>query len=171
MFDSDIKMLTSFPLLNGISIPCLASQGASDSVRKTITNVFGGSVANEGLGFLALSFDWQYIGSFYMSLPLVQQGDLGDERLTSEADYPSVGVYSQLVGWPVYMLCSHGGHILQRHMECMSPRLFEERRLLNLHGVCLSCVSPYPSLCFQQAFLQQTAPFTIKPSYSDPHSP
>ncbi|KAF8512057.1 oligopeptide transporter [Gautieria morchelliformis] len=64
-----------FPLLNGISIPCLASQGASDAVRTTITNIFGGSVANEGLGLLSLCFDWQYLGSFYMSLPLVQQAN------------------------------------------------------------------------------------------------
>ncbi|KAF8588166.1 OPT superfamily oligopeptide transporter [Ramaria rubella] len=62
-----------FPTLNGFSIPCLASQGASDSTRTIFTNIFGGSEGNEGLGFLSLSFDWQYLGSTYMSLPLVQQ--------------------------------------------------------------------------------------------------
>ncbi|CAE6344031.1 Oligopeptide transporter 5 Short=AtOPT5 [Rhizoctonia solani AG-1 IB] len=32
-------------------------------------------IGNEGLGILSLSFDWQYIGSTYMSLPLIQQGN------------------------------------------------------------------------------------------------
>ncbi|GJJ10751.1 hypothetical protein Clacol_004979 [Clathrus columnatus] len=62
-----------FPWLNGVSIPCLASLKASDFVRMTFTNLFGGAQANEGLGLLSLSFDWQYITSTYMSLPLVQQ--------------------------------------------------------------------------------------------------
>ena len=79
---SHIHVFTRFPVLNGISIPCLASQGAGDSVRKTFTNIFGGSVANEGLGLLSLSFDWQYLGSYYMSLPLVQQGNFVENTLT-----------------------------------------------------------------------------------------
>ncbi|KAJ1310044.1 hypothetical protein OPQ81_006797 [Rhizoctonia solani] len=64
-----------FPLLNGFSVFCLASQKASTRVRKVFTNVFGGASGNEGLGILSLSFDWQYIGSTYMSLPLIQQGN------------------------------------------------------------------------------------------------
>ncbi|KAF8610390.1 oligopeptide transporter [Ceratobasidium sp. AG-I] len=64
-----------FPLLNGFSVFCLASQKASDNVREVFTNIFGGISGNEGLGLLSLSFDWQYIGSTYMSLPLIQQGN------------------------------------------------------------------------------------------------
>ncbi|KAF8758283.1 Peptide transporter MTD1 [Rhizoctonia solani] len=64
-----------FPLLNGFSVFCLASQKASTRVREVFTNVFGGVSGNEGLGILSLSFDWQYIGSTYMSLPLIQQGN------------------------------------------------------------------------------------------------
>ncbi|KAG9100791.1 hypothetical protein FRC06_003729 [Ceratobasidium sp. 370] len=64
-----------FPLLNGFSVFCLASQKASDNVRKVFTNIFGGISGNEGLGLLSLSFDWQYITSSPMSLPLVQQGN------------------------------------------------------------------------------------------------
>lgn len=47
-----------FPVLQGVSIFCLAHQ---DSL--VFTTLFGGSSNNEGLGFLALSFDWQYIAS------------------------------------------------------------------------------------------------------------
>ncbi|KKP07022.1 hypothetical protein THAR02_00901 [Trichoderma harzianum] len=44
------------PIFQGISIPCLARQ---DSL--VFTNLFGGAQNNEGLGFLGLCFDWNYI--------------------------------------------------------------------------------------------------------------
>ncbi|KAH6672407.1 OPT oligopeptide transporter protein-domain-containing protein [Halenospora varia] len=47
-----------FPLLQGLSIFCLAKQNSL-----LFTNLFGGSQGNEGLGFLSISFDWQYIAS------------------------------------------------------------------------------------------------------------
>lgn len=47
-----------FPLLQGVSIFCLANQHSL-----TFTNLFGGSQGNEGLGFLSFCFDWQYIAS------------------------------------------------------------------------------------------------------------
>lgn len=47
-----------FPLLQGVSIFCLANKN-----RMLFTNLFGGSQGNEGLGFLSISFDWQYIAS------------------------------------------------------------------------------------------------------------
>ncbi|KAL4079665.1 OPT oligopeptide transporter protein-domain-containing protein [Scleroderma citrinum] len=62
-----------FPLLNGFSVFCLASQHASPSVQSVFTNLFGGADGNEGLGLLSISFDWQYITSIFMSLPLTQQ--------------------------------------------------------------------------------------------------
>ncbi|RFU31628.1 hypothetical protein B7463_g4723, partial [Scytalidium lignicola] len=48
-----------FTVLEGVSIFCLAHQ---DSL--VFTNLFGGASGNEGVGFLALSFDWNYIAPF-----------------------------------------------------------------------------------------------------------
>jgi len=64
-----------FPLLNGFNIFCLASQRASPRTQDIFTNLFGGGDANEGLGLLSISLDWQYITSVFMSLPLVQQAN------------------------------------------------------------------------------------------------
>ncbi|KAF9269597.1 oligopeptide transporter [Marasmius fiardii PR-910] len=75
MFIWEIIPAYIFPLLNGFSIFCLASQKASRRVRDIFTNIFGGASGNEGLGLLSISLDWQYIGSSYMSLPLIQQGN------------------------------------------------------------------------------------------------
>ncbi|KAK4131015.1 OPT superfamily oligopeptide transporter [Trichocladium antarcticum] len=62
-----------WPWLNAVSIPCLAAMRATGATAATLTNIFGGSVNNEGLGILTLSFDWQYITSSNTSLPLVLQ--------------------------------------------------------------------------------------------------
>jgi len=63
MFIYEILPSYIFPLLNGFSIFCLASQRASPSLQDIFTNIFGGADGNEGLGLFSLSFDWQYIGS------------------------------------------------------------------------------------------------------------
>ncbi|KAG9691583.1 OPT superfamily oligopeptide transporter, partial [Aureobasidium melanogenum] len=47
-----------FPVLEGVSIFCLADQN-----NLVFTNLFGGASGNEGLGFLSFCFDWQYIAS------------------------------------------------------------------------------------------------------------
>ena len=47
-----------FTVLEGVSIFCLANQNSL-----VFTNLFGGASGNEGLGFLSVSFDWQYIAS------------------------------------------------------------------------------------------------------------
>ncbi|KAK0470542.1 oligopeptide transporter [Armillaria novae-zelandiae] len=73
MFVYEVIPSYVFPLLNGFSIFCLASQKASASTIDIFTNIFGGASSNEGLGLLNLSLDWQYIGSKYMCLPLIQQ--------------------------------------------------------------------------------------------------
>jgi hypothetical protein len=57
-----------FPLLIGFSIVCLAKQ---DSLM--VTNLFGGAQGNEGVGFLSLGFDWQYIAPFGSPLLLPLQ--------------------------------------------------------------------------------------------------
>ncbi|KAM0460201.1 hypothetical protein ACHAPV_004990 [Trichoderma viride] len=62
-----------FPFLNSVSIPCLAAMRATGSKAAVLTNLFGGSLNNEGLGLFSLSFDWQYITSFNTSLPLTLQ--------------------------------------------------------------------------------------------------
>ncbi|KAM6503339.1 oligopeptide transporter [Amanita muscaria] len=74
MFCYEIIPSYIFPLLNGVNIFCLASQNTTASVKDAFTNIFGGAMGNEGLGLLSVSFDWQYIGSYYLSMPLVQQG-------------------------------------------------------------------------------------------------
>lgn len=68
------------PIFQGISIPCLARQ---DSLL--ITNLFGGAQNNEGLGFLGLCFDWNYIAG-----------------LSSPLWYPLYTLVNSLVG---YLLC------------------------------------------------------------------
>ncbi|KAK8023639.1 OPT oligopeptide transporter [Apiospora rasikravindrae] len=62
-----------WPWLNAISIPCLASMNATGKTAATLTNIFGGSLNNEGLGLFSISLDWQYITSFNTSLPLKLQ--------------------------------------------------------------------------------------------------
>ena len=54
------------PVLTGVSFFCLANR---DSL--VFTNIFGGASGNEGLGLLAFSFDWQYIGTGAFYTPLI----------------------------------------------------------------------------------------------------
>ncbi|KAI8974273.1 OPT oligopeptide transporter protein-domain-containing protein [Trametes punicea] len=61
--------LVHLPLLNGINVICLATQHVPSGAQDVITNLFGGTDGNEGLGFLSLSLDWQYITSTFMSYP------------------------------------------------------------------------------------------------------
>ncbi|KIP08832.1 hypothetical protein PHLGIDRAFT_23337 [Phlebiopsis gigantea 11061_1 CR5-6] len=75
MFIYEVIPSYIFPLLNGVSIICLATQKAPAGAQDVITNLFGGTDGNEGLGFLSLGFDWQYITSTSMSFPLVQQAN------------------------------------------------------------------------------------------------
>lgn len=58
MFFYEIIPEWMFPLLQGVSIFCLAGRNSM-----VFTNLFGGSQGNEGLGFLSVSFDWQYVAS------------------------------------------------------------------------------------------------------------
>ncbi|KAI0737996.1 oligopeptide transporter [Daedaleopsis nitida] len=75
MFCFEIIPSYIFPLLNGFNIICLATQNAPSDARDVITNLFGGANGNEGLGFGGISLDWQYIGSQFMSYPLIQQAN------------------------------------------------------------------------------------------------
>ncbi|KIP01135.1 hypothetical protein PHLGIDRAFT_131357 [Phlebiopsis gigantea 11061_1 CR5-6] len=75
MFAYEVFPSYIFPLLNGFSIVCLATQHVPKSAQNIITNFFGGAGSNEGLGFLSLGFDWQYITSTSMSYPIVQQAN------------------------------------------------------------------------------------------------
>ncbi|KAJ5918753.1 OPT superfamily oligopeptide transporter [Penicillium verhagenii] len=62
-----------FPWLNSVSIPCLAAQKTTGNTAGVLTNVFGGSVNNEGLGLFSLTLDWQYITSSAIAYPLTLQ--------------------------------------------------------------------------------------------------
>lgn len=64
-----------WPWLNSVSVPCLASMNATGNRASILTNLFGGSLSNEGLGILNFSFDWQYITSGATSLPLKWQAN------------------------------------------------------------------------------------------------
>ncbi|KAN0076946.1 OPT oligopeptide transporter domain containing protein [Tylopilus felleus] len=59
-----------FPLLTGLSIFCLAAPN-----NAAVTQVFGGTNGNEGLGLLSICFDWQYIrsGANPVAIPLRAQ--------------------------------------------------------------------------------------------------
>ncbi|TBU24794.1 oligopeptide transporter [Dichomitus squalens] len=75
MFIWEIFPAYIFPLLNGINIICLATQHVPSAAQDVVTNLFGGTDGNEGLGFASLSLDWQYITSTFVSLPLAQQAN------------------------------------------------------------------------------------------------
>ncbi|KAH8694915.1 putative oligopeptide transporter [Talaromyces proteolyticus] len=62
-----------FPWLNSVSIPCLASMHTTGDKASVLTNLFGGSQNNEGLGLFSLGFDWQYITSSQTSFPFSLQ--------------------------------------------------------------------------------------------------
>ncbi|KAH7872644.1 OPT oligopeptide transporter [Lentinula edodes] len=57
-----------FPLLTGVSIFCLV-----DNSSGTFRNIFGGASNNEGMGLLAVCFDWNLIGSPCLYTPLWTQ--------------------------------------------------------------------------------------------------
>lgn len=57
-----------FPLTTGVSIFCLANQHS-----EAFTYLFGGANGDEGLGFLSWCFDWQYVGTDMLILPLTTQ--------------------------------------------------------------------------------------------------
>ncbi|KAH9919872.1 OPT oligopeptide transporter [Fomitopsis serialis] len=54
-----------FPVLSGVSIFCLA-----DNHSSVVRNVFGGASNNEGMGLLAVCFDWNLVGSNCLYSPL-----------------------------------------------------------------------------------------------------
>lgn len=54
------------PILTGVSVFCFTKRNSL-----VFTNIFGGTSGNEGLGLLSLCFDWQYITTSSLFLPLV----------------------------------------------------------------------------------------------------
>ncbi|KAJ3983558.1 OPT oligopeptide transporter protein-domain-containing protein [Lentinula detonsa] len=57
-----------FPVLTGVSIFCLANNSSAN-----FRNIFGGASNNEGMGLLAVCFDWNLIGSPCLYTPLWTQ--------------------------------------------------------------------------------------------------
>ncbi|KAH9002451.1 OPT oligopeptide transporter protein-domain-containing protein [Lactarius hatsudake] len=64
MFVYEIIPSYIFPLLNGFSIFCLASQHASPRVQDVFTNIFGGADGNEGLVEFSFAFPQIHEPSF-----------------------------------------------------------------------------------------------------------
>ncbi|KZT11134.1 OPT oligopeptide transporter [Laetiporus sulphureus 93-53] len=54
-----------FPVLTGVSVFCLA-----DNHSSVVRNIFGGASNNEGMGLLAVCFDWNLISSTCLWSPL-----------------------------------------------------------------------------------------------------
>jgi hypothetical protein len=54
------------PVLTGMRFFCLANRESL-----VFTNIFGGASEDEGLGLLAFSLDWQYIGTSAIYTPLI----------------------------------------------------------------------------------------------------
>jgi hypothetical protein len=65
-----------FPWLSAVSIPCLAAMASTGKTGQTLTNLFGGSMPNEGLGLLSISLSWTSIGSGSISMPLKLQSNM-----------------------------------------------------------------------------------------------
>lgn len=65
----DIFPAYIFPWLNSVSIPCLAAMHATGEKTVVLKTLFGGSINNEGLGILSLSFDWQYVSQIGSAIP------------------------------------------------------------------------------------------------------
>lgn len=62
-----------FPWLNAVSIPCLAAMKTTGPKAAVLTNLFGGSINNEGLGLFSLSFDWQYVRHTWLQNVLLSE--------------------------------------------------------------------------------------------------
>lgn len=76
-----------FPWLNSVSIPCLAAMHATGAKAAVLTNLFGGSINNEGLGLFNFSFDWQYVRQcFYIAIRRLI-------HLTSSRSLPSTPLF------------------------------------------------------------------------------
>ncbi|KAK8868122.1 OPT oligopeptide transporter protein-domain-containing protein [Apiospora arundinis] len=65
MFVWEVMPQYVMPLLTGVSIFCLVKQNSMH-----FTRIFGGANGNEGLGLFSLCFDFQYIGSSALFIPL-----------------------------------------------------------------------------------------------------
>lgn len=60
-----------WPWLNSVSIPCLASMHATGETAAVLTNLFGGSIPNEGLGLFNIGFDWQYVSDVFVLVDIL----------------------------------------------------------------------------------------------------
>ena len=100
MFLYEILPAYMFPLLNGVNVVCLASQKASSKTRDIITNLFGGTDGNEGMGFLSISFDWQYISSAYVVSCTIRETELIDF-----SRYMSLPLIQQANSWIGFFFC------------------------------------------------------------------
>lgn len=103
MFCYEVIPAYMFPLLNGVNVVCLATQKASPKAVDFITNLFGGTDGNEGLGFLSFSFDWQYISSGYATISV--SIFLRETEPISFSRYMSLPLIQQVNSWIGYFFC------------------------------------------------------------------
>jgi OPT family oligopeptide transporter len=97
------------PLLGGISLFCLTNRTSLFA-----TNLFGGSMANEGLGVLSISLDWQMIGGGKNPLWVPLQ------TLINEF----IGYFISIF---LYMGIYYGGMWEARRFPFLSPMLFDDK--------------------------------------------
>lgn len=100
-----------FPFLNSVSIPCLAAMHATGSKASVLTNLFGGSINNEGLGLFTLSFDWQYVSHRAHTHTSATNQTAVDHFFP---DVPSPHAASQFRRGFFCLLSRHDRHILHR---------------------------------------------------------
>ena len=91
-----------FPLLTGFSIACLSAPNST-----VVSQVFGGSNGNEGLGFLSISFDWQ-----------VSVNDFDVNRFANRGCYSIF-----LVLWTLWLFRSKHRYVMSFHRFCGTRHL------------------------------------------------
>lgn len=115
---------------------------ATGAKAAVLTNIFGGSVNNEGLGLFTLSFDWQYVRLLLpcRTRPVADMTLAGlDHFLPNIAAAQTAGSSGRRL---VHLLPRHARHILQQRVGCEIAALHVDasahpgRRLLPDRG-CL----------------------------------
>lgn len=97
------------PILGGISVACLAAQD-----NMIVSRLFGGVMANEGMGFLSISLDWATIAAGHNPLWLPLQTLLNE----------GLGV---CLGYLVFSLIYYGNVWNARNLPFISPMLYSAK--------------------------------------------
>jgi hypothetical protein len=133
-----------WPWLNSVSIPCLAAMHATGDKAAVLTNLFGGSTNNEGLGLFTLSFDWQYVRCRLCPGPHARIADIKRPRPDHFLPDSSASEATDSSGrWHIHLLLGHAWHILQQRLGRKDAAFYVDkatnprRRVLPNHeGIC-----------------------------------